>query len=249
MGKMIIISRDQKNIPAYLVEPEKAGKYPAIILIHEVWGLNDHIKDVANRLSQVGYVVIAPDLLVDTGIYDHLNDQLMKRMFDPDPEIHNDAQKELRFAMAPTQSPTFAEETIKSIQTVFDYVRLLQSTTNKTGIIGYCFGGSYAYAFAVKQPLLSAVIPFYGYSDHSQDDIEKITAPVLAFYGEKDSALINALPGLIDKMNKANKQFKHKIYPNTGHAFFNDTNSMSYNKAAADDAWQETLMFLQQNLA
>ncbi len=110
----------------------------------------------------------------------------------------------------------------------------------------FAFGGTYSYAFTAANPELKACVAFYG--QPPLDKISGINCPVMGFYGEKDKRLIDSLPQLVDQMNEHNKDFTHKVYKNTGHAFFNNTNKMTYNKEAAEDAWKMAVDFLKKNL-
>jgi carboxymethylenebutenolidase len=115
-------------------------------------------------------------------------------------------------------------------------------------VVGFCFGGTYSFKLAAVQPELSAAVPFYGMAEFSDDEAAKIKPPILAFYGDQDQRLIDDLPAFQEQMKKAGVNFTSKVYPNAKHAFFNDTNPITYNDAAAKDAWQRTLNFLNQHL-
>ena len=95
---------------------------------------------------------------------------------------------------------------------------------------------------------IAAALPFYGHAPQDETELQKINCPVYAFYGEKDTRLMETLPQLEESMKKLGKDFKYKIYPDTGHAFMNDTNPVTYNEAAAKDAWKEALGFLSEHM-
>jgi carboxymethylenebutenolidase len=211
----------------------------AIILIHEVWGLNDQIRGVAKRLEEEGYTVLAPDLLKDTGIEGKLTQDIMADL--KDPERRSEAQKKMRALTAPIHSPEFGQKTVEKLK---EMVTLLKEKNNKVAVVGFCFGGTYSYTLAVNDPRISAAVPFYGHAPEPLSDVEKINCPVLAFYGEQDTALIDSLPDLEAEMKKYGKDFEYIVYPDTGHAFFNETNPVTYNKEAAEDAWKKLLEFL-----
>jgi carboxymethylenebutenolidase len=242
MAKMIEIN----NIPAYLYEPAGECK-GGLIVVHEVWGLSDHIKNVAERFSAEGYLVIAPDFFSETGIYEKLTPGLAEELFDP--QKRNLVQPKLRELMAPLHAPGFSEETVRKLRNCFDYLEAQASTDGHIAVTGFCFGGTYSFALAVAEPRLKAAVPFYGHSDNSVDELKHITCPILAFYGEKDERLISSLPELEENMKQANIDFTAQIYPECGHAFFNDTNRFAYNQAASYDAWQKALHFLETNIS
>ncbi len=245
MNKNITINKNNHDFPAYLSYPENPGKTPAIILIHEIWGLTDHIKDVANRLTKEGYAVLAPDLLSGTGVTDKIDQGIMKEIADP--ATRDEAQKKMREALTPIHSPEFAKETLDKLQVCFDYLLEDDRASEQIGVIGFCLGGTYAFDLAVNQPSLALAIAFYGHAPLEEQKLAKINCPVLAFYGEKDERLMAQVPELEKTMNRLEKDYDFVVYPNTGHAFFNDTNPVTYNQEAAEDAWAMVLAFLKEH--
>jgi carboxymethylenebutenolidase len=241
---MINLKYNNKDFPAYIAKPSQDIR-GGLILIHEVWGLTDHIKDIADRFSKEGYLVIAPNLISETDIEGKVG-SLNIDLFNP--EKRSEAQPKLRVLMTPIKTPEFSKEAIGKLEVCFNYLYNLPETKQNVAVIGFCFGGTYSFSFAENEPRLKAAIPFYGHASNNLEDIAKIKCPLLAFYGEKDSDLMESLPMLIENMNKANIDFTYKVYPNVGHAFFNDTNPFSYNKEVAQDAWSRTLDFLDKNI-
>ncbi|HSW96213.1 MAG TPA: dienelactone hydrolase family protein [Candidatus Saccharimonadales bacterium] len=231
-------------IPAHYTEPEIGTKHPAILLIHEIWGINDHIKNVANRFMQQGYAVLAPDLLADTNISEKVSAEVFEEF--KNPAMHDEVQKKMRDIFAPVNFPEFAIETIEKLQACFTYLQQKENIGNNIAVVGFCFGGTYAYLFAAEQPQLKAAVPFYGHAPVSEK-IQMISCPVLAFYGGKDTELSSKIPELNETMALFHKKFQAVEYPDATHAFFNDTNPNRYNKEAADDAWVRMLEFLKEN--
>jgi carboxymethylenebutenolidase len=244
MGTDIKLSTTKDDVTAYLSRPENTAK-GGVIVIHEVWGLNDHTRNIADRLAREGYIALAPELLGDTIDLNAIR-EFQEDLFNP--EKRNEVQPKLRAQMTPTNNPEFAEETFDKIKACFDLLYDKEQTNQHVAIMGYCFGGSYSYSFAVHEPRLKLAIPFYGHADYSVDELKKISCPVRAFYGDNDEGLINSLPALRQKMQEAGVDYEAKVYPNCGHAFFNDTNRFAYNKEAAEDAWKLTLKYLQQHV-
>ena len=245
MSKMITVPV-QPELPAYLAQPEGEAK-GAIIVIHEVWGLTDHIKSIADRFAAEGYIAVAPDFFSSAGIDTDKLEGLQEALFDP--ERRNAIQPELRKLMAPIQSPEFGAITTAQLKGCFEYVYNKPATQQKVAVVGFCFGGTYSFSLAVEEPRLKLAVPFYGHSDHSVEELKAITCPVRAFYGEQDERLITSLPDLTARMKEAGVDFEAKVYPDCGHAFFNDTNRFAYNKEAAEDAWKRTLGFLETYVA
>jgi carboxymethylenebutenolidase len=233
-----------KGIPVYITCKDE--NRPAIILIHEVWGLNDHIKSIADRLCDEGYMVLAPDLIADTAMEEVLDPSLQKVLFDEKEKLKH--QTEIRRMWTPLKSPEFAKTTIEKLRACFGYL-MAHEKIDKVAVVGFCFGGTYSYNLAIVQPELAAAVPFYGHFDHTDEQLEMIETPIMAFYGEKDTGLIEALPDLDQRMKTAGKDFSYKVYPNCGHAFFNNTNELTYNKDAAEDSWRLALEFLNKHLS
>jgi carboxymethylenebutenolidase len=242
---MMSIPFGNQGIPVYIACKDNDSR-PAIILVHEVWGLNDHIKSIADRLCDEGFLVLVPNLLAHTEMEKVLNPDLQKVIFDEKEKLKH--QTEIRRMWTPLKSPEFARETVLKLQTCFDYLAS-QDKMGKIGVMGFCFGGTYSFNLAINQPELAAAVPFYGHFDWGDEELKRITCPVLAFYGENDKALVDKLEDLDKRMKLAKKDFQYKVYPNARHAFFNDTNLLTYNKEAADDAWSYALKFLKTHLS
>ncbi|WP_426997406.1 dienelactone hydrolase family protein [Pseudarthrobacter sp. N5] len=243
---MMTIGNAETTVPAYVSEPAGQPK-GALIVIHEVWGLVDHTRDVADRFAAEGYLVVAPNLLADTAMTPELAQELQATLIDP--QQRSKVQPKLREVMAPLHAPGFAERTNAAVQACFEHLNGIPAVAGRVAVIGFCFGGSYSFSLATQVPRLRAAIPFYGHADFSDEQLRNISCPVLAFYGEKDKALTDKLPELEARMAAAGVDFNDVVYPGAGHAFFNDTNSWTYNADAAADAWNRTLAFLDANVA
>jgi len=246
MGKDILVENGEHKIPAYLSRPEGAIK-GGLIVIEEIWGLTDHIKDICNRFSKEGYLVLSPNLLSDTNIESLVTPQTAEDLFNP--ETRNAIQPKLREIMAPIQSPEFGQAAKQKLAESYAYLNKLLGASSNIAVVGFCFGGTYSFQLAINEPRLKAALAFYGNSSYSSQEIQKINCPILAFYGEHDERLIDQLPKLKEEMTKLGKNFTPVIYENCGHAFFNDTNRYAYNEEAATDAWVKTLDFLKRSLA
>lgn len=246
MGEMMELSSNGKQFPVYMSRPNGEIK-GGLIVIHEVWGLVDHIKAVVDRFATEGYLVASPNLLSETGITNELAGELQQELFDP--ERRAKAQPKLRELMAPIQAPGFAEETTAKVQECYNYLAAQEGVNDRIGITGFCFGGTYSFSLAVHQPKLKVAIPFYGHTDFSVEELKNIRCPILAFYGENDERLMSGLPELKTKMHEAGVDFTAQVYKDCGHAFFNNTNRFTYNEVAAQDAWLKTQAFIESNFS
>ena len=242
---LITIPYKKGDIPAYQTCQNDGQPHPALILIHEVWGLTNHVKGIADRLCAEGYEVIAPDLIAGTELESLITPELQKALFIPEERAKR--QVEIRAMMAPLGSPTFAATVTEKLEACFEYLKQEPDIT-KIGAIGFCFGGTYSFGLAAQQPGISASVPFYGHGEQYTKDFGNITCPVLAIYGATDEGVNQHIPEIEAKMKSAGKNFTSKIYPGVGHAFFNETNPVTYNKAIADQAWKLSLEFLNKNL-
>lgn len=239
----IKLSSNDIDFPAYYIHPG-SKKAPAIILIHEIWGLNDNIRDIAQRLKKEGYAVLAPDLMVGSGFEKSIGEKLFAQMNNP--QTRNEAQKKLRELFAPINSPEFAAGTIAKLRTCFEYLKS-QKNLGTIASIGFCFGGTYSFYSAITLPLNAAIV-FYGRTPEPSDKLKEINCPLHAFYGEEDKDLVLGVTELEKKMREYGKEFSYTIYPDAGHAFFNDQNKAMYRKTAADDSWKKVLSFLSENM-
>ncbi len=214
------------TLEGYLSRPRGTGPYPAVIVIHENRGLNDHIRDVARRLASQDYVALAVDLLSRQGG--------TGSMADPDAA---------RAAFRSVSDDDVAQD----LNSAYNY---LQSQSlvrqGQTGVIGFCWGGQRSFLYATANPNLKAAVVFYG-ATPPEDAMAKIQCPVLANYGETDQRITSRVPETEKAMRRLGKSYDFKIYPGAGHAFFNDT-GVRYDEAAAADAWTRTLAFFKKNL-
>ena len=248
MSTLETIDTPSGSLSAYVARPEGEVR-GGLIVIHEIWGLVSHTRDVADRFAREGYVVVAPDLLADQGITEEITEGLGEAVANPDPEAQNAVQPKLRELMAPLRTPGFATLTVERLKACFDHLHDDAEVSGRVGVVGFCFGGSYSFALAAHEPRLLASVPFYGAANFTEAELGRIKAPILAFYGQEDEALMTALPEVEEAMTKAGVDFSATVYANAGHAFFNDSNPFAYQQKAAEDAWTRTLEFLARHIA
>jgi carboxymethylenebutenolidase len=245
MGRLIEL--DGGELSAYVAEPSGTAR-GGMVVIHEIWGLVVHIRDVADRLAQQGYVAVAPDLLSGIGITPEVGQELHRIRALGSTEEQTRFQPMLRDKLAPMQSPEFAAAAISTLRRAVDHLAGRSDVDGRIGALGFCFGGSYSFALAAADSRIRVAVPFYG-EPPQLADVARIACPVLAFYGERDTRLTGGLPKVIQAMSEAGVDFTWEIYPGVGHAFFNDTNPYTYDPGVATDAWTRTLAFLDRSLA
>ncbi len=214
------------NLSGYLSKPMKKGKYPAILVIHENRGLNEHTRDVARRFAAAGYVALAADAL---------------------------SRKGGTGSFATPDKAREAFSTLNMTEVISDLnagLNFLNSHANvkkgKLASIGFCWGGARSFKLATEPNQLKAAVVFYG-TPPTDEELAKVHCPVYGNYGEKDTRITSTVPTVEKKMKELKKSYEYKIYAGADHAFFNDTGDR-YNAEAAKDAWEKTLAFLKKNL-
>ncbi|MBI5878870.1 MAG: dienelactone hydrolase family protein [Chloroflexi bacterium] len=225
MGEIVSFKSNGASADGYLALPP-AGHGPAVIVIQEWWGLVPHIKDVADRYAQAGFVALAPDLYHG------------KATSEP-----GDAGK-LMMALNILQAE-------KDLRGAVDYLLAHPATAGKkVGVVGFCMGGALSlYAASTNPDTVGACIIYYGGHPNVKPDLAALKAPVLGFYGERDSGVTPASAlALQSQLQALGKRMDVHIYPGAGHAFFNSDRPAVYDKAAAEDTWTRAMDFFRTNL-
>jgi len=209
-----------ETVRGYLALPEGEGKHPAIIVIHEWWGLNDWVREQAQKYAAQGYVALAVDLyrgkLATTPDDAHI---LMRGL--PDDRGMRDLEAAFAYLSArPDVNPA------------------------KIGSVGWCMGGSWSIKLAVDQPKLAACAVNYGWLPSDPALLEKIKAPMLGNFGAEDEGIpAKDIRAFESAMKAEGKTTDIKIYDGAGHAFENPNNKQGYRPEAAADAGQRILSF------
>lgn len=214
------------EIKGYRASPaEASGRLPAVIVIHENRGLNDHIRDVARRMALEGFVALAPDLLSVAG------------------GTPSDEEK-AREMIGALDSKTAIAEGVATIE----YLRNDKATNGKVGVVGFCWGGGLVNDLAVNAPDLGAGVAYYG-RQAKADDVAKIKAPLLLQYAGLDTRMNAGIDAYKKALEENGKTFEIHVYEGANHAFNNDTSEARYDKKAADLAWSRTVEFFKKNLS
>ena len=166
----------------------------------------------------------------------------------PDEAERTAGQPMMRDRTAPLKAPDFAAGALTKLRAVLDALEEEPGIDGRIAVTGFCFGGTYSFALAADDDRLRAAIPFYG-SAPDANGISDIHCPILAFYGVEDLRLMDDLPRVTTQMAENEIPFEPVVYPDAGHAFFNDTNPRTYRAEEAADAWAKTLVFLEKRLA
>jgi carboxymethylenebutenolidase len=213
-------SGDQ-TLSGFLALPDQSGKHPAMMVIHESWGLNDWVKEQAEKLAEQGYVSLAVDLYRG------------KTATDP-AEAH-----ELIRALP-------QDVAIKDLKAAFDYLATRPDVKpDNIGVIGWGTGGAWAMRLAAHEPRLKACVVNYGVLPTDPGDLQNIGAAVLGNFGALDRGITpDDVKAFQVSMTKLQKFVSLKIYDNAGHGFENPNNTEAYRPDAAADAWKRTLTFL-----
>lgn len=210
---------------AYLAIPEGDGPFPGVIVVQEWWGLDAHIKDVADRFAREGFVALAPDLYHG------------KVTTEPD-----EAQK----LMMSLNMPRATKELVKAAESLASRPEV---AGRGIGAIGFCMGGGLALNLACESPQVRAVAPFYGANPTPVDKVRNLAGPVLVVHAEQDTWVNESVRKELESALKdAAVQHEVRVYPGTQHAFFNDTRPGVYNEEASDDAWRRALTLFRENL-
>lgn len=236
---------NETEIEVYTAIPDGEIK-GGLVLIHEIWGLVDHVKDVAGRFAAQGYLCYAPDLLSKAGMTPKVGEQLLALMNDPDEEKRVSVQPLMREKAGPAFDPEYGAWAVQALRGVVDDLLEQPGVNGRVAVLGFCFGGTYSFALAGDDDRIRAAVPFYG-APADLTKVSSIHCPVLAIYGDQDERLMAGLPEVEAAMKDAGVDFTSKVYPGAQHAFFNDAGP-NYDADAAADAWQLSLDFLARTL-
>ena len=224
-GKPVTYKSGDETVQGVLYTPTGRGPFPALVVIHEFWGLNDWVKEQASKLADQGYVSLAVDLyrgkVATTPDMAH---EIMRGV----PEDR--AKRDLHAAV----------EFLKSQPNV---------ERDRIGAIGWCMGGGYALDAALQEPDLAALVINYGHLATDPNALKKINAAILGIFGGQDHGITpEDVHKFEQQLKQLGKKIDIKIYDDAGHAFENPNNKDGYRAADAADAWKRTVDFLAMTL-
>lgn len=223
----LILAVNGDDAIAHLARPDDDQQHPGLVLVQEVWGIEPHVRELAQRLATEGFVVLVPDLFHG--------------------KIATEFEDARKIAMGMFNN---MERALQECQGALDYLKALPYVQpKKLGIMGFCMGGRISYQMASRSADLGAVVPWYGGRyDPTPEEVAKIQAPILAFYGGLDQGIpleqVHKIEGMLKDAGKAAEIV---IYPEAGHAFLNPSHG-AYHEASAKEAWPKAISFLKQHL-
>jgi carboxymethylenebutenolidase len=228
----------------YLALPDGPSAVPGIVVVHDVWGLYEHFRDVARRLAGFGFAALAVDLYRRLGA---------PRITDP----------------APWMQALSDPDMLRAIQEAVDVLRAHPSTNGRVGIVGFCMGGMYAWLAGTSVDGVSAIAPFYGILSHHHGllaapggldpakkprepvlAVKDLRCPAIAFYGSLDEFVTaEDIEALRRNVATVREPVEIHLYEGAGHAFANDTRPAAYRPEAARDAWERFVAFFRVHLS
>jgi carboxymethylenebutenolidase len=226
------------TMPAYRAAPDKGGPFPTVLVVEEIFGVHEHIKDVCRRLAKLGYLAIAPELFARQGDVSKMEIQdIISKVVSkvPDAQVMTDLDAAVEWAK-----------------------KTGNGDTSKLGITGFCWGGRIVWLYAAHNKDLKAGVAWYGRLSGAGKTTElqpkfpidlagDIKAPVLGLYGEKDTGIpVKDVEAMRAALKKADKPGEIVVYPDAQHAFFADYRP-SYKKDAAEDGWKRLLEWFKKN--
>lgn len=233
-GEWVMVSHDDREVNCFITYPEVKNKAPAVIVIHEIFGLSDWARSMPDELAEAGYIAIAPDLLWGKAANGEGTDAIIKA----------DGQQAIGRAIQSLPP----DQITADLNAVADYVTKLPSCNGKLVVCGFCWGGAQSFRYATNNKNLKAAFVFYGQApmvkgsqtEPDEEALARIACPVYGFYAGNDNRIDSTIPATTDAMKKLNKTYEPVTYEGAGHGFMRageQPNPQEANKKARDDAW------------
>lgn len=229
-GEWARVKDGQDTIRAWLVYPERSDKAPVVVVIHEIFGLTDWIRSVADQLAAEGFIAIAPDLLSGKG---------------PNGGGTESVDRDGAVALVRGLDQ---QEVFRRLNATAQYATQLPAAQPDFGTVGFCWGGAISFAYAAEQPKLKAAVVYYGTSP-ATENLSRIQAPVLGLYGGDDARVNATIPSADAEMKKLGKRYEHQQFEGAGHGFLRAQDGRNgANARAAEQAWKRTVEFFKKEL-
>lgn len=216
-----------RMIPGYAAAPASGGPFPVVLVVQEIFGVHEHIKDVCRRLAKLGWLAVAPELYARQGDVSQLKDfsEIISKVVSKVPD----------------------EQVMADLDATVAWAAAHGGDTARLGVTGFCWGGRIVWLYAAHNPKLKAGVAWYGRLDAAKDDLHpanpidvvgKLGAPVLGLYGGADQGIPNDLVAAMQKkLAEAGKPSEIVLYPDTPHGFHADYRP-SYREQEATDGWK-----------
>ena len=225
------VEGSEQPLLTWVVYPERKDKAPAVIVIHEIYGLTDWVRAVADQLAAEGFIAVVTDMISGKGPGEGGTASLQSR---------DDVAKLIRGLAT--------EDVNMMLDTVRSYAIKLPASNGKSAVVGFCWGGSKSFSYAAAQPELNAAVVYYGTSPEEKD-LGSIKAPVLGLYGGDDARVNATIEPAAREMKKFDKVYEVEIYKGAGHGFLRQQEGRDgANMRASQQAWVRMLGFLRKYL-
>ena len=233
-GEWVEVELRGSDVPirTWVVYPEGSDSAPVVLVIHEIYGLTDWIRGVADQFAAEGFIAVAPDLLSGMG-----------------PGGGGTASLGERDNVVATIRTLEPDERTRRLNAVRTYALDIPAGNGRLGSVGFCWGGGASFAYAVDQPDLDAAVAYYGTSPAETADYARINAPVLGLYGEDDERVNATIPMAEEAMADGGKSYEPVIYEGAGHGFLRAQEAREgANRRATEQAWPRTVAFFREHL-
>ena len=224
---------DGDMVNAWVVYPERIGAAPVVVVIHEIYGLTDWIRSVADQLAAHGFIAIAPDLLSGKG---------------PDGAGTSSVDRQGAVQLVRSLDRSLEGEVVRRLNAAVGYATSLPAAGSAYAAIGFCWGGSTTFLYATAQAELDAAVVYYG-SSPDAEALARIEAPVLGLYGGDDARVNATIAPAVEEMERLGKSYAPNIYDGAGHGFLRAQDGRDgANMRATELAWPTTIRFLKEQL-
>jgi carboxymethylenebutenolidase len=224
----VSLKHGDRTVQALVVYPESKSKTPVVVLIHEIFGLSDWAKLMADEIAAQGYIVIAPDLLSGYG-----------------PNGGGTSEFSGQDAVMKAVSGLNPDSVNADLDAAADYGKKLPASNGKLAVVGFCWGGFRSFGFAAHRKDLSAAFVFYG---GAPSDVTTVVAPVFGFYAGNDARIDATIPATVEAMKAAGKKYDPVTYDGAGHGFMrageDPTNTVAANKTAREQGFDRLTKLL-----
>ncbi len=229
-GEWMLVDTASGPVNSWVVYPERPDAAPVIVVIHEIFGLTDWVRSVADEFAAAGFIAIAPDLLSGKG-----------------PDGGGTSSLESPVRAIRDLDP---DEVRLRLNGIAEYGMSLPAATKKFGVVGFCWGGSTSFRYATQQPLAGAAVVYYGGAP-STEDLANLSVPVLGLYGGNDNRVNATIAPAQQTLAGTPNRYEVEIYEGAGHGFLRAQNHeelAAANTLAAGAAWSRTIAFFRELL-